>query len=52
MIEEPSGLLEADFVTERVFKPVMIGEVFQLRSFTPNNDAADLTPRKRRRSSA
>jgi hypothetical protein len=28
MIEEPGGLLKADFVTERVFKPVMIGEAF------------------------
>jgi hypothetical protein len=30
----------------------MIGEVFQPHSFTPNNDAAELTLRKRRRSSA
>jgi hypothetical protein len=28
------------------------GEVFQLHSFTPNNDAAELTLRKRRRPSA
>jgi hypothetical protein len=27
-------LLKADFVAERVFKPVMIGEVFQPHSFT------------------
>jgi hypothetical protein len=45
MIEEPGGLLKADFVTERVFKP-------EPHSFTPNNDAAELTPRKRRGSSA
>jgi hypothetical protein len=45
-------LLKAEFVTERVFKRVMIGEVFKPQSFTPNNDDAELTPRKRRRSSA
>jgi hypothetical protein len=50
MIKEPGGW-KADFVTERVFKSVMIGEVVQPLSFTFNNDAAELTPRKRRRSS-
>jgi hypothetical protein len=52
MIKGLGGLLKADFVTERVFKPVMTGEVFQLHSCTPNNDPAELTLRKRRRPSA
>jgi len=34
-------LLKVDFVTERVFKPVMIGEVFQPHRFNADYDAGN-----------
>jgi hypothetical protein len=51
-VKKPRGLLKAHLVAEGVFKPVMIGEVFQPHSFTPTNRAGELTPTKRRRSRA